>query len=293
MKHKTRIVFFIFILALFSGLLFSCAFMAQVAKEAGLIDEKSAQAIARAAEDITPEQEYYIGRAVAANILNNYNIYNGSPDLTAYLNQICKAIVINSPRPVIFNDYHVNILDSQEINAFATSGGHIFITLGLIACADSEEALAGVIAHEISHIQLKHGLKVIKNSRWGQAIVVTGASKIDDATGMNLGELTEVFSESVGEIINTLVNSGFSPNQEYEADKEALSLMAKTGYDPSGLISMLKVLERTQTDTASGFGKTHPKPADRISRAEKLIGQYKVQNTRSYRTERYRATGTL
>ncbi|MCL2128659.1 MAG: M48 family metalloprotease, partial [Treponema sp.] len=132
---------------------------AQVAGATRAIDQNyanaisnSSQAMGSAAEEITPEQEYYIGRAVGANILSTYRIWNGSPALTAYANRICNAITFNSPRPDIYNGYHVMLLDTDEINAFATSGGHIFLSRGIVTSAKSEDALAGVIAHEIAHI---------------------------------------------------------------------------------------------------------------------------------------------
>jgi predicted Zn-dependent protease len=246
--------------------------------------------VGRAAEEITPEQEYFIGRAVGANILATYRIWNGDPSLTAYLNRICSAIVINSPEPFLYNGYHVNILDTDEINAFATSGGHIFLTRGLIACAESEDALAGVIAHEIAHIQLQHGIKAIRNNRIMQALIVTGTSAVGAYTGRDVAELTSVFNESVGEIVTTMVNNGYSQAQEFEADTTALSLLASAGYDPQGLIAMLRVLERNQRDTTRGFGKTHPTPAQRISNAESSVGQYQVADTRSYRQSRFNAT---
>jgi predicted Zn-dependent protease len=268
---------------------------AQLASSMGVIDQgtadaisKSSEAIGRATEEITPEQEYYIGRAVGANILTNYKTWNGSPNLTAYLNRICNTIVINSPRPEIYNGYHVAILDSDEINAFATSGGHIFITRGLIACTDSEDSLAGVIAHEISHIQLQHSIKAIKNSRITQALLVTGASAASAATGgTDLAELTDIFNESVGEIVTTMVEKGYSRTQEFDADTKALELMASAGYDPSALISMLQVLEKNQGSHPGGFNKTHPTPAQRITSARLSSGKYSVQDTRSFRQTRY------
>jgi predicted Zn-dependent protease len=267
---------------------------AQLAGEAGVLDQntanaisQSSQAISKAAEEITPEQEYYIGRAVAANILSTYKIWEGTPNLTAYVNRICNAIAINSPRPEIYNGYHVMLLDSNEINAFATSGGHIFITRGLIAVAKSEEALAGVIAHEIAHIQLQHSIKAIKTSRITQALMVTGVSAAGAASGYNVNELTDVFNESVGEIVSTLVNNGYSQNQEYEADNTALSLLAATGYSPSGLLDMLKELSKIQTSHSSGFGKTHPTPDKRIANVNKSIGRYKVADTSLSRKDRF------
>ena len=266
---------------------------AQAAGAVGVIDKNiadaistSSRAIGSAAEEITPEQEYYIGRAVAANILSNYRIWNGSPAMTAYLNRICAAITINSPRPDVFNGYHVAILDSNDINAFATSGGHIFVTRGLINAAKSEDALAGVIAHEIAHIQLQHSIRAIRTSRITQALMVTGVSAAGAATGMSVNELTDVFNESVGEIVSTLVNNGYSQNQEYDADNTAMSLLASAGYSPSGLIDMLRELNTVQTGS-SGFGKTHPTPAQRITNAEKTVRNYRVTDTRSYRQARF------
>jgi predicted Zn-dependent protease len=268
---------------------------AKIAGTLGVIDQntaaaigRSSEAIGRAAENITPEQEYYIGRAVGANILTTYRIRTGSPAMTAYLNRICGAITINSPKPEIYNGYHVMILDSTEINAFATSGGHIFITQGLIDCASSEDTLASVIAHEVAHIQLQHSIKAIRNSRITQALLVTGGSAVDIAAGgTTIGELVDVFGESVGEIVSTMVNNGYSQSQEFDADNLALSLLASAGYDPSSLVTMLRALEKNQPGRPGGFNKTHPTPARRISNAERSVRNYRVPDTQSFRRDRY------
>ena len=302
MKKNNKVLLFLIALSLVFGLIFSCEHIskaadigAQVAGATGVIDpnlaagiSQSAQAIGRAAEEFTPEQEYYIGRAVAANILTTYSVWNGNPALTAYLNRICLTIAINSSKPDIFIGYRVNILDTNEINAFATPGGHIFITRGLIACAESEDALAGIIAHEIAHIQLQHGILAIRNNRRLQAAVATADSFAGVFTGMEIGELTRIFDGAVGELVNTLVVSGYSQRQEYEADATALSLMAAAGYDPNALITMIRVLERNQERNA-GFGRTHPTPAQRITNAQRTVGQYQVTDTSSHRVDRFRA----
>jgi len=266
---------------------------AQAAADAELIDRGtanvisvSARAFGSAAENATPEQEYYIGRAVAANILSGYKLWNGNAELTNYLNLICHAIVLNSPQPVIFNDYHVAILDTNEINAFATSGGHIFVTRGLLNAAKTEDALAGVIAHEIAHIQLRHGIKSIKTSRMTEAILITAAAGVSNAKGMDVNELSDIFNESVGEIMQTMVNSGYSKEQEYEADIAAMYLMGAAGYEPSGFIDVLNELKAIHT-AGPGFGRTHPAPAQRIYFAEKALGRFDVTDTRLNRQERF------
>jgi predicted Zn-dependent protease len=196
--------------------------------------------------------------------------------------------VINSSKPDIYNGYHVAILDSKEINAFATSGGHIFLTRGLVSSAKSEDALAGVIAHEIAHIQLQHSIKAIKTSRITQALLATGASVAGAVSGYDVNEMTSIFNESVGDIMGTLVNNGYSQVQEFDADAKAMSLLAGAGYNPSGLIDMLKELEKTQKSASGGFNKTHPSPDKRRAAAEAVLSLLpNVPDTSSNRRARF------
>jgi predicted Zn-dependent protease len=245
---------------------------------------QSAHSIERALEDITPEQEYYIGRAVGANLLTNYRLYEEDPDLVLYLNEITMAVAINSKKPEIFNGYHTMILDSAEINAFSTSGGHIFITRGLLNCATSEDILAAVLAHEIAHIQLQHSIMAIKSSRVVNAFATTGSS----LAGLALSELTEILDEAAQDIVSAM-QEGYSQNQEFAADTLALELLADTGYEPSSLIAMLRVLRQNQSRSPGGFAKTHPSPEDRIAQLERPLRQYKnaAPDTRAYRDIRF------
>ncbi|MDR2470849.1 MAG: M48 family metalloprotease [Treponema sp.] len=244
----------------------------------GLADAK------KAADSLTPENEYYLGRAVAADIAGRYSVYN-NPALQAYLNKICNTIVINSPRPDIYRGYHVAVLDTDEINAFATPGGHIFVTRGLIACASTEDALAAVIAHEIAHIQLRHALESITSARYVNAVVSGAASGVGEYAG-DLKGITDAFGESINDMITTMVVKGFSPRQELEADTTALSLLAAAGYQPTGILEMLRALDGKQQG-GQGFGKTHPSPAARIANVNKNIGKYAVADTSAYRTSRF------
>lgn len=243
---------------------------------------------AKAADALTPENEYYLGRAVAANIASRYPVYTRDSALQSYLNKICQTIVINSPRPDIFKGYHVAILDTQEINAFATPGGHIFVTRGLIACASSEDALASVIAHEIGHIQLRHALTSIRNARYINAAVSGALAGIGEAAGTSVKEFADIMKDSVNEIITTMVSNGYAKGQELEADSEALSLLASAGYQPSAILDMLHALEQNQKP-GQGFGKTHPSPADRIAGVSPAIASFAVADTRQHRTRRFTA----
>jgi len=292
MKAK-RILYLLPLLAVLSFVvLFSCESMGSVMQTAGALVGGSEGAfltsLAKTFEEITPEQEYYIGRAVAANVLSVYQIQTDTPELTAYLNKVCNALVINSPRSEIFNGYHANILDSDEINAFATPGGHIFITRGLISCTTSEDTLAAVVAHEIAHIQLEHGLKAIKSSRRASAFSDGLSLAVEVGAGdSRFPGLVNAFAGGVDEIVTNMMTKGYSRSQENDADAEALNLMALAGYEPSSLLDMLRVLEKEQPGKRGGFNNTHPTPAQRISSVQRAVGKYKVPDTQSYRLGRF------
>ena len=248
----------------------------------------SAESIEKATEDISPEQEYYIGRAVAAQILSKYELAN-EPELENYLNQICGALVLNSERPTLYRGYSVGIIDTDEINAFATSGGHILVSRGLLNCVTSEDALAAVLAHEIAHIQLEHSLKAIKTSRITDAITKTTFATMSVLSEGEFQEFTDVFGDAVDEIVAEMVDSGYSKSQEYEADETALEIMAATGYNPLAMNDMLNVLKQNQK-SKSGFSVTHPSPEDRLKNLQDQYEHYDIKDTSEYRMERFNET---
>jgi predicted Zn-dependent protease len=258
------------------------------AGDAGYISQELADAgvqfsedMNKAQEDFTPEQEYYIGRAVGAQILTRYSIDKSNPAKTGYLNKILQALAVNSPKPEIYNGYYAVILDSDEINAFATSGGHIFVSRALINSAVTEDALAAVLAHEVAHVQLQHSVKAIQADRKAQAFKALAASVLDD--------LVDNFGEVVGDAVVTLIDKGYSRDQELDADATALSLLAGAGYDPSSLLDMLRTLDRDQASHPGGFNATHPTPRDRLNNANRKLGANSTPDTRSFRRARFSA----
>ncbi|UTC62466.1 M48 family metalloprotease [Treponema sp. OMZ 787] len=273
------------IIILIPVILLSCALLESLddplAFTKNVID--AAAPLVEASKPIQNEEEYYIGREVAAVILSNYKLYRNK-QLENYLNLICMTLVLNSDVPESYNGYHVAILDTDEINAFATPGGHVLVTKGLLSCTDSEDALAGVIAHELGHIQLKHGIGAIKANRMTAAAVESSATM---ALGAEKKADLKFLEDASKEIVTTLVNSGYSKTQEYAADSFAVKLMAKSGYDPNAMTEMLKIMGEKQKNDHRGFGKTHPSADSRIKyvekEAKKLAGSY----NRSERLRRY------
>jgi predicted Zn-dependent protease len=244
-------------------------------------------AAARAAGELSPQDEYYLGRAVGADILSRYRPWPENPGLTAYLNKICAAITVNSPKPAIYNGYHVIILDSPELNAFATPGGHIFICRALAEAVDSEDALAALIAHEVAHIQLGHSIEIINTVQLIRDLSETASrAAAAAAREASLPDRLLLFDNSVRQIADTLTVNGYSQAQEFDADSYALFLLAGAGYAPSSLVDILKILE--QSRRPGGLNATHPPPALRIAHVQELLPMYQVRDTRSFRTDRYR-----
>jgi predicted Zn-dependent protease len=225
---------------------------------------KSAAAVSRSLEDFTPEQEYYIGRAVAAVVLSRYPAYT-EDRINRYVNTLGQTLAAASDKPEIFRGYHFLVLDSDDINAFATPGGHIFVTRGLVRCCTSEDALAAVLAHEIGHVQLRHGMESIEKARITEALTVIATEGAKTLGSNEVAQLTESFSGVISDIVNSLINNGYSRAFEYEADQASVQLVRRVGYNPEGLIDMLNVMGERLNPGGLDFSKTHPSPKDRIS----------------------------
>jgi predicted Zn-dependent protease len=232
---------------------------------------KSAQAMEKTFQDITPEQEYYIGRAVAATVLVTYKPFDRE-QANAYLNLLGQTASQFSTKPETFGGYHFLLLETDEVNAFAAPGGLILISRGMVRCCKSEDELVAVLAHEITHVDHQHGLKAIRKGRLTSALTTLGAAAGSTLAGGQLAEVTKAFEGSITDITSTMMNSGYSRSTEFEADKGAVSLMKKMGYDPAALVTMLQRMEGQLKKDSQGFGKTHPAPEVRIAELKKSIG---------------------
>ncbi len=252
---------------------------AAAAFSTGVVNQQQASSIAAVGKavgktfsDITPEQEYYIGRTVAAMVLASYKPWDQSA-ATQYLNTLGQALAEASDKPEIFGGYHFLALDSPDVNAFAAPGGLIFVTRGLLACCETEDAVAAVLAHEIGHVQHQHGLRQIKSGRLTSALTILAAESVKSFAGQDLAQLTEAFEGSISDITTTMIQNGYSRDLEYQADAAAVSIMLRVGYDPNALVAMLEVMKGRLKPGGSDFAKTHPSPADRIARIQKILAK--------------------
>ncbi|MFC1764147.1 M48 family metalloprotease [Planctomycetota bacterium] len=248
-----------------------CETITDMAQDAGVISSSQADSINRGAkalekswQDLTPEQEYYIGRAVAATVIQSYAPLDHA-GANAYVNTLGQSLAIFSECPETFGGYHFLLLESDEVNAFAAPGGLILVTRGMVRCCASEDELAAVLAHEICHVEKKHGLRAIKQGRLTEAFTVIGAESAKQLGSAELASLTQEFEASVGDVVKTLTTSGYSRSQEREADAAAVALLRRAGYPEAAMIAMLERMEtRVAQSDGVGFAKTHPSARSRI-----------------------------
>jgi predicted Zn-dependent protease len=160
----------------------------------------------------------------------------------------------------------VLVLDTNEINALSAPGGFIFITKGFLATMPDEDALAAVLAHEVGHIALGHGISAISQANLTEALTILGKEAVASTAGGITAQLTAAFGDSVKDVANTLLTQGYSRSQEYKADEYAAEVLRQTGYQQSGLVAMLHALDAKVGEKGSdaGWFATHPEPKRRI-----------------------------
>ena len=206
--------------------------------------------------DIVPrDQEIQIGQQTAAEASKKLPILPDSDPITQYVQQLGAKLVVHAPGEKWPYSFHV--VNQKEINAFALPGGPIYVNLGTIQAADSEAQLAGVMAHEISHVALRHGTRAATKQMEAQLpLQILGALIGNSGT---LAQLTQMG-------INFGVGSYFLRNSrqaENEADLMGTDIMYDTGYDPRQMAEFFRKLE-AQGNAGIQFLSDHPNPGNRV-----------------------------
>ena len=243
-------------------------------------------AVAKSLEDFTPEQEYYIGRSVGAIILAKYKALNDSK-INSYVKLLGQTLAMAADMPELFAGYLLLVLDSDDINAFATPGGHVLITRGLIRCCRTEDALAAVLAHEIGHIQLRHGMKAIEKARMTEALNILASEGVKTLGDEELIKLTKDFGDVISDITTTMINNGYSRSYEYQADEAAVTILKRVGYQPGALVNMLEVMGKQLKPGGTDFAKTHPSPQARIAELKERAQVATTGQISDFRKERF------
>lgn len=209
---------------------------------------------------ISAEEETAIGRQIAGNLLGAAPLVKDA-GLQKYVNKIGRWVADQSERPDL--SWCFGVIESEDVNAFAAPGGYIFVTRGLYRLLQTESELAGVLAHEIGHVIRQHHLKILQQSRLldlGSKIVAKNVGGNDRVQGL-IGSGAEILSRSLDK------------DAEFEADRIAVVLATRAGYDAFGLPVVLQQIghfARDDGDVVLLF-KTHPHPDDRLGKLDRAM----------------------
>jgi beta-barrel assembly-enhancing protease len=207
---------------------------------------------------ITPESEDSMGQAVAISLTNTYPLTEDEA-LNEYVSMVGLTIVNASDRPV--GNWQFGVLETPDVNAFAGPNGYIFVTRGALDQMENEAQLAGVLAHEVTHVLHHHGLEGVKADAGADFLKSVADANIKDSTG-----LVQQFGTPM---VTTVLKSGYSQGQEHDADQTGIKLMVAAGYDPNGLPQFLQKLQ----GASGGPFSTHPGKPERIAKARQQIAQ--------------------
>lgn len=215
------------------------------------------------------EDERAMGQAVAATLLGASKPL-ADPAIQRYVNRVGLWVALQSSRPEL--PWRFAVLDNPNVNAFATPGGYVFITRGLLEKMQTEAELAGALGHEIAHVERKHHLNAMKKEA-GMKLLGQGTqfllSRSGTAQATDMAALNQVAGVAKG-----LYTRGLDKADEYEADRVGAILAARAGYDPYGLAQVLQTLDSFSAESSqlALLFKTHPRPSDRLAQLDRSLG---------------------
>ena len=217
--------------------------------------------------------EVKLGRQEHPKLLAEYGGAYDQAALQRYVTRIGNRLVTVSELPDL--KFTFTVIDSDIVNAFALPGGYVYVTRGLLALAENEAEVAGVLAHEIGHVTARHTAQRMQQQQYGQ--IGTGLAAV--AGAILLGETGAQLGQQLAGAGAQLWVAGYSREQEFQADELGVRYLAKAGYDPQAMATFLDALERNdrlqqklagRADSAGGAGDwlaSHPRTLDRVQRA--------------------------
>lgn len=211
--------------------------------------------------DMSDADEEKLGREISGRLLGAADLVKDDK-LQQYVNRVGRYVAAQSSRPEL--NWTFGVIDSTDVNAFAAPGGYVFITRGLYAMLQSEAELAGVLAHEVAHVNRRHHVKLMQKQRlvqMGQELLMKKAG--GDTVKALVGNGAEIYARSLDK------------GSEYEADRIGVQYAAKAGYDGYALAAVLdRMGADSTTDKFTLLYKTHPLPSERLTALERAIGSH-------------------
>jgi predicted Zn-dependent protease len=207
-----------------------------------------------------------IGREADPEILKRFGYYE-SPDLQNYVAQVGRRVVAASDTR--FN-FQFKVLDHTSINAMALPGGFVYVTRGILAEINDEAQLAGILGHEATHVNSRHGAKLMTKAMATQIATVLG---VGAAAAAGSGSAVNAVAMIANHLTNYML-LGYGRDYELEADEVGLRYARQAGYDPRRMVTFLRWMRRNDLLRGQrlyhGFDATHPDTATRIAKADTM-----------------------
>lgn len=221
--------------------------------------------VAEAQRAWSAAEEKAIGEATAAKLVAIFGLYE-EPRAVKYVNLVGASVAQHATRQDM--KYHFGVLDTEMVNAFATPGGYVLVTRGLLANMQDEAELAGVLGHEVTHTGERHIEKELRSRKMAAIGVEAGTEQIP------FGELAHLADR----VTNQLLAGKLSRDKENEADTRGLELAAAAGYDPRAFPEFLSFLGQASDEAGNkrsvgNLAASHPKFSDRVKRLEETVAK--------------------
>ncbi len=208
------------------------------------------------------DQDVQLGKEAAAQVEKQQEVIDNK-ELTAYINQVGSKLTAQ-PQADKY-PYSFKVVNDKSINAFALPGGPAFVHTGLISAVDNEAQLAGVLAHEISHVALRHGTNQASKANLIELPAMLGSKVM--GSGSMLGQLSQI---GIGLGANSVLLK-FSRSAESQADLLGAQIAAQAGYDPIEMARFFQKLEAEGGARGPQFLSDHPNPGNRMKAIEDEI----------------------
>lgn len=212
----------------------------------------------------SPQTDINEGKQFATQAEKQLTLCN-APKVDAYLTQLGLKLAFKLPTNGVQYPWEFHCVNDKEINAFALPGGYVFINRGAIEAADNESQLAGVMAHELSHVALRHGTAQASKSSVAQGAASIFGQLFGGSTGGAL--LTQGVALGAGSLL-----LHYSRSAETQADVMGTQVLYDTGYDPRALAQFFEKLEaEAKGKNPPQFFSDHPNPENRLARVDEEI----------------------
>ena len=218
------------------------------------------------------EQDVQLGKEAASQVEKQMEVIK-DPNLNNFLNSITKRLIAVPEADAQSFQYSFTIVNEKSINAFALPGGPAFVFTGLIAASDNDAQIAGVLAHEMSHVALRHGTNQVSKANLLQLPAMLAGAIAGDSM---MGQLAQL---GIGLGANSVMLK-FSRNAERDADLLGARIMSVAGYDP---IEMARFFEKLEAGGGSHtafeqFLSDHPNPGNRVKAVEEEMQYFPKRN---------------